>query len=89
MGHQDSQKDVESVQKTDWGRGSCMNVFLFTSIFVLFVSVAALAVCGVMVVRELQSDLKKTYQVSDSGIIERLEGEQPSPAFKVNTCPKL
>ncbi|XP_013883834.1 uncharacterized protein LOC106532342 [Austrofundulus limnaeus] len=83
MGHQDSQKDVESLQKTDRRRGSCMNIFLITSIFFLFVSVAALAVCGVMTVRKLQSDLLKPYQVSDSGIVESLSGEQPLPGFKM------
>lgn len=85
MGHQDSQKDVESLQRTGRQRGSCLNVFLLTSISVLFVAVAALAVCGVMVVKELRSDLQKLYQLSDSGIVQRLAGEQPSPGFKVNT----
>lgn len=81
MGHQDKQADVESLQKSARRRGGCLSVCLVASIFALFVSVAALAVCGVMVVRELRSELQKPRQVP--------EPLRASPTFKVRTCSLL
>ncbi|XP_017281114.1 uncharacterized protein LOC108241475 [Kryptolebias marmoratus] len=83
MGQQDNQADVESLQKSEHRRGSCVNIFLFMSIFVLFLSVTALAVCGVMVVRELRSEVRKSFRLSEFGTVEKLQGTQGPPTFKM------
>ncbi|XP_028419787.1 uncharacterized protein LOC114545596 [Perca flavescens] len=58
MGHQDKEMDIESLQKSSRRRGSCLDVFLFGSIIFLFVTVAAVAAGGLMVVMELRSELQ-------------------------------
>ncbi|XP_031145096.1 uncharacterized protein LOC116042829 [Sander lucioperca] len=58
MGHQDKEMDIESLQNSGRRRGSCLDVFLVGSIICLFVTVAAVAAGGLMVVMELRSELQ-------------------------------
>uniref|UniRef100_A0A8P4KN16 Uncharacterized protein n=1 Tax=Dicentrarchus labrax TaxID=13489 RepID=A0A8P4KN16_DICLA len=58
MGQQNTEIDIESLQKSGRRRGGCLDVFLVLSIIFLFVAVAAVAVGGLMVVKELRSKLE-------------------------------
>lgn len=84
MGHQDKQADVESLQKGERRRGRCLSACLVVSTFALFVAVAALAVCGAMVVRELRAELQKPHEVPEPWTTETLAGRRASPTFKVS-----
>lgn len=74
--------DIESLQKSDRRRGSCLDVFLVVSIISLFVSVAAVIAGGVMVVRDLQSKVdssRKPLEFESS----KSRGDTPSQEYKV------
>lgn len=75
MGHQS--KDVESLQESGRRRGSCLDIFLIVSVVFLFVTLAAVTAGGLMVVMELQSQLKTPKQPL------HLWEQAPSPANKV------
>ncbi|XP_038163315.1 uncharacterized protein LOC119798042 [Cyprinodon tularosa] len=60
MEQQSNQVDVESQKSSARRRGSCVTVFLGISVLMLFVAVAALAVWGMLVVKELRSELHDT-----------------------------
>ena len=77
MEHQTSDVDTESLQKSARHRGRCLDSFLVTSVIFLFAAVAALAVFGVMLVLELQSNQEPLH-------LSGLTGDAPSPAFKVS-----
>ncbi|XP_074553777.1 uncharacterized protein LOC141810276 [Halichoeres trimaculatus] len=57
MGHQVTQMDVESLQKSGSRRGRCLDTFLVVSIIFLFVAVTAVAAGGVICVMGLKSQL--------------------------------
>ncbi|XP_041838178.1 uncharacterized protein LOC121637895 [Melanotaenia boesemani] len=82
MPQQNTEVDVESLQKCDRRRGSCLDVFLVSSVIFLFTAVAALAVAGVMVVKELRSQQRPSFQMPEFGTAS-LIGGTPSPAFKM------
>lgn len=82
MGHQDKEMDIESLQNSGRRRGSCLDVFLVGSIICLFVTVAAVAAGGLMVVMELRSELQsKLPRTHGEFEKSKLSGD---PAYKVN-----
>ncbi|KAI3352936.1 hypothetical protein L3Q82_019509, partial [Scortum barcoo] len=75
--------DVESLQKSDRRRGSCLDIFFILSIIFLFVAVAAVAVGGAMFVMEVRTKLESkrpAYEFATS----RQTGSAPDPAYKVH-----
>lgn len=52
MGQQNTEKDVEALQKSGRRRGSCLDIFLVMSIILLFAAVVAVAVVVAKVVME-------------------------------------
>ncbi|XP_040892661.1 uncharacterized protein LOC121180994 [Toxotes jaculatrix] len=83
MGSQNTEMDVESLQKTDRRRGSCLDAFFVMSIVFLFVAVTAVAAGGMIAVMDLQSKLKSSPQnfMSVTGV-SSLTG--PDPMYKMH-----
>ncbi|XP_058496958.1 uncharacterized protein LOC131467204 [Solea solea] len=81
MRDQNREMDVESLQKTDSRRGSCLHVFLVVSIVFLFVAVAGLAAGGVMFALDVRSKLKPFEVLPPTA--ERLTGPAPYPEYKM------
>lgn len=84
MGHQNKEMDVESLQSSGRRRASCLDVFLVMSILFLFVAVAAVAVGGAILVRDLQSKVESPRALAESppDALQQL-GNTPSPAYKM------
>ncbi|XP_017159750.1 uncharacterized protein LOC108166216 [Poecilia reticulata] len=82
MEQSSNQADVESLQKSVGRRRSLVDFFLGMSVVVLFVAVTALAVGGMLVVKELRSELRDPGSIHarlvDSG------SPSPSPAYKMH-----
>lgn len=77
--------DEESLQKSERRRGSCLDVFLVTSIIFLLVTVTAGAAGGVVVVMRLQSKLQPqspSFQLDTSNTRSR---DTPDLGYKVDT----
>lgn len=74
--------DVESLQKSDRRRGSCLDVFLVMSVIFLFVAVAAVAVGGFMAVIELRSKLEPA-RPSFGSEASKQSGDAPDTAYKM------
>lgn len=74
--------DVESLQKSDRRRRSCLDVFLVTSVIFLFVAVAAVAVGGLMAVIDLRSKLEPARPSYESEA-SKLSGDAPDSAYKM------
>ncbi|XP_023276348.1 uncharacterized protein LOC111665536 [Seriola lalandi dorsalis] len=81
MGHQNTEMDAESLQKVGRRRGGCLDVFLVMSVIFLFVAVAAVAVGGVMVVRDLQSELSSVRAIGPK--LSGLTGNTPDSNYKM------
>lgn len=77
MGQQNTEKDVESLQKSGRRRGSCLDVFVVMSIIFLFVAVGAVTVVVATVAMETRrqpAEFKATQT-----------GDTPNPRYKVKT----
>eukprot|EP00064_Thunnus_orientalis_P011325 superscaffoldBa00001627_g11355 len=81
MGHQNTEMDIESLQKSDRRRGGWLDLFLVVSIIFLFVAVTAVAVGGVTVVMELRSELNSSPPSLEAENL-RLR-DTSSPAYKM------
>ncbi|KAK5602711.1 hypothetical protein CRENBAI_002490 [Crenichthys baileyi] len=79
MEQQSSQVDVESLKSSVRRRGNCVDAFLGMSILILFVAVTALAVGGMLVVKELRSEL----QAPKSEFARLGITDSSSPAYKM------
>ncbi|KAK2815872.1 hypothetical protein Q5P01_026339 [Channa striata] len=72
--------DVESLQKSERRRGSCLDAFLVVSVIFLFVALTAVAVLGVMAVMELRS--KVTLPVHQAQTAAQT-ADSPSTVYKM------
>ncbi|XP_014885499.1 uncharacterized protein LOC106945981 [Poecilia latipinna] len=81
MEQSSNQADVESLQKSAGRRRSLVDFFLGMSVVILFVAVTALAVGGMLVVKELRSELRDPASIHarlvDSG------SPSPTPSYKM------
>ncbi|XP_029917729.1 uncharacterized protein LOC115366427 [Myripristis murdjan] len=81
--------DVESLQKSERRRGRCLDVFLVTSVLVLFMLVAAVVAGGVMVTMELRSKVAPMRPPIEVGTPAKLTGDTPAPAYKMQNLAYL
>ncbi|KAF3687392.1 hypothetical protein EXN66_Car003064 [Channa argus] len=80
MRHQNTEMDVESLQKSERRRGNCLDAFLVVSIIFLFVALTGVAVLGMMAVMDLRSNLRHP---ANGAQMVALTGDSPSPAYKM------
>ncbi|XP_005805107.1 uncharacterized protein LOC102223648 [Xiphophorus maculatus] len=78
MEQSSNQADVESLQKSVGRRRSFVDFFLGMSVVILFVAVTALAVGGLLVVKELRSELRDPA----SGSARLVDSGSASPGYK-------
>ncbi|XP_035516487.1 uncharacterized protein LOC118327292 [Morone saxatilis] len=82
MGQQNTEIDIESLQKSGRRRGGCLDVFVVLSIIFLFVAVAAVAVGGLMVVMELRSKLETARPYINVEALKQT-GDTTEPSYKI------
>ncbi|XP_026214704.1 uncharacterized protein LOC113161376 [Anabas testudineus] len=80
MSHQNTEMDVESLQKQERRRGGFLDVFLVVSVVFLFVAVTALAVYGALALRDVQSRLThlKTIEINQTPVSQQLKSTESS-----------